>query len=399
MNGSVYLLLLGCSTPETTSTPVPVAAPRAALELTEAEAQAWQQTFIGHLDTGRKAAHVGQFDEALVALQAAQAMSPGSAQLSAEICWAAFKTGEVLLAEAAGLRAVRLAEHRPVTHASSLYLLGRIAEAQAHLPEAARYYARSLRLRPSLHVQAGLDALRRQGVQASLPDPVCGLGVHTGSVDALCAQVSASWAADSRAPAACRMSGDHDGQARRVSLAGGKEAVLFAVHSDGAARYVLAVGRDAAWHHVSLGQAYSPGALGTAGSVQIQLEERALDAAPGAELLVTVSSEQTLLDISVDELDTLAVERTLVIGGLGTEPVLLMDTRTAERYSRERMGLATDEERSVGYLTSGLPIRHAWAVAAAFDGAGAVTLEGGDGSGDAPSPVALGSDALLCRKN
>lgn len=402
--GSVYLVVVGCSetvtTPDAGSAPpeaTPVVAAQPAPTLSGAESRTLQQAFIAHLDDGRKAAHVGQFEEALVSLQTAQAMSPGSAQLSAEVSWAAFKTGETILAEASGLRAVRLSEHRPGTQASSLYQLGRIAESQDRLQEAARYYAQALQLRPSLHVEASLSALRNQGFTAEPADPACALEAHSGTVEELCALSASSWSTTQRTPAACQLSGDREGQTRRVALTTGGEAVIFAFQSDGTAHYTLAVGSGESWQHVSLGQVYNPGALGTEGTLQVQLEERELSSQPGTELLVTVSTAQTLLDISIDELDTLDAERTLVLGGLDAEPVLLMDRRTAEQYSRERMGLASDDERSVGYFTSELPIRREWRSSVTFNGAGGVTLLREDGV--ASVPVALGSDALLCGKD
>lgn len=105
------------------------------------------------------------------AFSAALKILPMDGRALSEQGWAAYQIGDYKLARAANARSV-LAATKPEVKAASLYNLGRTAEAMGQWEEAARYYRRSLKLRPHAAVEKRLTGLGKQAPKRSVAPEV-----------------------------------------------------------------------------------------------------------------------------------------------------------------------------------------------------------------------------------
>jgi hypothetical protein len=132
------------------------------------------ESYDAALSRGRELVKTKQYKGAIAAFQAALVATPGDARAQSELGWAAFRAGDLDLAQDATRKSIDAASD-PKVKAASLYNLGRILEARGDAKAAGDAYRESLQLRPNRVVDSRLAALGAGGTAETLdPRPLQG---------------------------------------------------------------------------------------------------------------------------------------------------------------------------------------------------------------------------------
>jgi tetratricopeptide (TPR) repeat protein len=123
-----------------------------------------RKRFLTALDAGRVASKQGAYTEAIVKFREALEANPSNAATLGELGWAAFKAGDLTLAETSTEQALRHAD-TDSQRGMLLYNLGRVAEARGSNGVAIEHYRRSLALRDNDTVRERLKSLGGETIE------------------------------------------------------------------------------------------------------------------------------------------------------------------------------------------------------------------------------------------
>jgi tetratricopeptide (TPR) repeat protein len=337
-----------------------------------------RKAYLAALARGRKLAKQQKWADAVKAFAAALEVLPMDGRALSEQGWAAFKIGDYKLARAANERSV-LAATEPTVKAASLYNLGRTAEAMGKKEEAARYYLRSLKLRPHAGVEKRLVSLGKKAPARSVVPEVsepCGK-TKAASIAKICGcllqQNSSPGAADkpSCGPYAALKTHSPALQAIKLDVPGYRSVtyLLLARQSGGKALFKTVA---------EIGYVYNPGAFGISES---------FDFAPtvvqklGDRQLLKITSTKTRhdTDMGVDEFEThkVVMLTSCVLPRNAREIArCALQVPLEERYERNVLGLSKGKPSPADKkLHSRLPIKKHSKVSADFSADGKVSIK------------------------
>ncbi len=328
--------------PATPATPAAPAAKPAAI--TKAVRVEYKQ----RLSAGRKAAKAAQWPAAIRELEAALVAIPGDDRALAELSFAAMSAGDHDKARKAGRQAVRTATD-PKIKAASLYNLGRVEETAAPA-KAAALYRESLALRPNATVEKRLADLASRGSYTP-PPPPCATPMPLAKICPCLNATVEDLAADGYA---CEL--------EETDLADFQLAT-FAI-SDVGERDIMVVGKsDAGWSVVAiLDSVYNPGAFGISEEWELM---SATDERHGTRSIARFVSKKSRndSDLGIDEVESETTTELLVCvrDNAGGPPTCPLAVQTDYEYTRDRLGLSTDDDMAdvSDIRTKGLPINSA----------------------------------------
>lgn len=313
-----------------------------------------RKEYRAHLSKGRKLGGKKAWGEAVTEFQACLKIIPNDARASGELGWAAFQAGDYDTARKANTVAVQRAGDRNVK-ASSLYNLGRVAEATGDKEAAGRFYVDSLALRPNKTVSERLAALGKTAPAAgasSTEAPPCATPV--ADIDAACAclvKQPFDFMDEGAAP-----------ECNPIEAKQPDDLAIVQVDIDwGNAELFLLWKGPKGWVVISdLGYLYKGGAFGVSGEMELDgVEDRTI--AGHRVVTLTMTEHHHDSDMGIDEEEDLdTTTKTVCVLDAGAPPRCPLSVPTRISYVRDRMGIMEDgelDEDSKALLTPGLPIK------------------------------------------
>jgi len=289
------------------------AAVKAAAQAAGDETKTSRATFSKLLNDGRKAVKDKRYDDGIDLYREALTIDPASPKLLGELGFAAYKSGDLELAESSTRRAIDLAPPGSKGLGALYYNLGLIEEASERPAAARAAYERSLAVRPGNDIVASK--------LAKLGD---GLG-HKGPGDAtgLCAALRREWdcyASTEEIEALPADEQDYAGQcdcsvSQRAKEGTGKSFIRAAavLTLEGTPGYGGMLDEDylavetagEGWQMVGqLSSGYSPGIMGISNMGEVEgFEFVELGDAPGEELRVVASTSELDSNMGINTLD------------------------------------------------------------------------------------------------
>lgn len=270
-------------------------------KLTKADLEAAKKghaDFATLLNEGRKLSKAGDNAGAMAKFAEADKALPDQASLLGEYGWAAFKAGELELAELKTRRALAKVK-KPKRKAAILYNLGRIEEARGNKAAALKHYEQSLSLRDNKTVAGRVAAL---GGEVPAPAPPADQAAADKQLDAMCVAAMNEWICSPAGPAnEDDFSGECNCEAKvqrapdAAAKSGGIKAVatlgLRGYPADGGSldgtEHIAVQGPDGRWSHVGLmGMCHDPGVNYIKTNCEVEVELGDFLDAPGQELIV-----------------------------------------------------------------------------------------------------------------
>ncbi|HVV81436.1 MAG TPA: tetratricopeptide repeat protein, partial [Kofleriaceae bacterium] len=350
---------------------------------------AQRKEYRKHLAQGRKLGGAKAWGDAVAELQQCLKVIPGDARANGELGWAAFQAGDYDTARKANTAAVQAAGDNKVK-ASSLYNLGRVAEATNDKEAAARFYTQSLLLRPNKTVSDRLTALGKAppaaGASPAAELPCQKPAADTGALCACLAGQKYDFMDDDAQPTCSLDDGPHpaDLAIAQVDIDFGNAELFLLWH--GPSGWVVLD---------DLGYLYKGGMMGVTGEMELG---PITDEQVGGHRVVTVTMTEHHhdTDLGIDEEEELDTT-TETVCVLGAAPHCPLAVPVHVTYTRDRLGMMDDSEidaEAKAMMTPGLPIHEETTVDVTIGDDGVAKVVLGKGSSTDDVKALLGPHAL-----